>query len=100
MKTIKRWLSYIWPYPIFLGASDTIKDSDLARQVKFKEIFDKRINRLTAKYTMKAEYAVYELVHITQDPDTNITQYHIQHCATSHLMIVDKMIFDIVFQRE
>ncbi len=100
LKYLKYLFSYVWPSPIFIGYSDTIKDNEQARVKLFKDLFNRRVHRNTIKYLMEPDFALYELVQVTKDPKSQVALYQLHHCATGHLMTVDETVFNILFKRE
>lgn len=100
LKQIKYWLSFIWPVPIYIGKGLTTHDAERERIVKFKALFNRRVNRNTIKYHMEPEFALFELVQVTKDVKSQCVLYQLQHCATGHLMTVDDTTFNLLFKRE
>lgn len=93
------WLSFIWPWPIYIGQGTTIDESATESELQrtYREKFGRRINRTTAKFNMQSEYALYDLVNITKDPETQVTTYHLEHCATGQTLSVTQEVFKLLF---
>ena len=100
LKHIKYWLSFIWPAPIYIGKGLTTQDAERERIIKFKALFNRRVNRNTIEFHMEPEFALYELVQVTKDAKSQCILYQLQHCATGHLMTVDDTTFNLLFKRE
>lgn len=107
LKKLKYYLSFIWPKPIYTGRTCTVQsDHPLSPAAKallmkdFKEKFNRTLRRTTAKYYMTHRYALYEVVHIMRDHESNKTLYQMQHCATGHIMVIEAAVFNLLFKRE
>lgn len=90
-------LSKIWPWPIYIGTSLTVDDNKRNIQKEFKEKFNRRVCRTTAKFYMEPEFAVFEIVNITIDQKQNSVMYSLEHCATGATMNITEDVFKILF---